>query len=164
MLSNAMKNKPTNKEDTRMGHIQCERLPKSKMASSVCPVCFIYIIPTVSLSILCSRGNNKRRLTAKSLGELKFPSTQQISIQAKLVTGVNFSVERLIQWRYITLDSSNERTEHSETRSKWMVTWATHFDNIVRNKGLREGLSPPWRLVTFMFEIIVHVLPFWKQA
>ena len=34
MLSNAMKNKPANKEDTRMGHIQCERLPKSKMAFS----------------------------------------------------------------------------------------------------------------------------------
>ena len=34
MLSNAMKNKPANKEDTRMGHIQCERLPKSKMVSS----------------------------------------------------------------------------------------------------------------------------------
>ena len=39
MLSNAMKNKLTkfaraNKEGTRMGHIQCERLPKSKMVSS----------------------------------------------------------------------------------------------------------------------------------
>ena len=85
----------------------------------------------------------QRRLTAKSLGKLKCPSTKQISIQAKLATGVNFSVERSIQWRYITLDSSNGRSEHSETRSKWIVTWATHFDNIVRNKGLREGLSSP---------------------
>ena len=85
----------------------------------------------------------QRRLTAKSLRKLKCPSTQQISIQAKLVTGVNFSVERSIQWRYITLDSLNGRTEHSETRSKWMVMWATHFDNIVWNKGLWEGLSSP---------------------
>ena len=38
MLSNAMKNEQTigtcYKEDTRMGHIQHERLPKYKMASS----------------------------------------------------------------------------------------------------------------------------------
>ena len=38
MLSNTIKNKPTNFaraiKDTRMGHIQRERLPKSKMAFS----------------------------------------------------------------------------------------------------------------------------------
>ena len=32
--ANAFKTRTTFKEDTRMGHIQCERLPKSKMASS----------------------------------------------------------------------------------------------------------------------------------
>ena len=33
-MSNAMKIRTSYKEDTRMGHIQGERLPKSKMASS----------------------------------------------------------------------------------------------------------------------------------
>ena len=48
LLSNAMKNEPAictcYNGDTRMGHIQCERLPEYKMASSDDRFMFVHVL------------------------------------------------------------------------------------------------------------------------
>lgn len=54
MLSNAMKNEPAictcYKEDTIMGHIQHERLPKYKMASSDDRFTFVHLYKSSTIT------------------------------------------------------------------------------------------------------------------